>query len=1029
MTLPSDAFVQQQAIHAKCFHPSGVWEEFPQSALESSIVARFEEMVARYPARIAAKSRNWVLTYTELNRAADVLTQQLRDLLPDRQQPIAICCQHDVPVLVAVLGVLKAGHFYACLDPHGPLIFNQQIVEEIIPVCLLTDHTTAPSATQLARPGLSCVNIEAFDWQAASSRTTPSVAMPTDLAYITFTSGSTGSPKGVMEDHQDVLYYTSLFVNYFHLSPSDRTLAVTRINTGGAWVSIFPALLSGGSVFLFDVEKEGAAALAQWIGTEQITVMAMAVALFRALAPALPAKRELAALRLLGLGGETIHATDIQLYRTHCPDHTLLRFAFGCTEAHFISWYFMDKMSSLPNGPTPVGYAAGDAEILILDEAGNHVKQGDIGEIAVRRTHFSVGYWRNPTLTAMRYATDAKQPNKRIYRLGDRGYQQEDGCLVHLGRVDNQVKVRGHLVDLDAFEQTLSQLDEVEQAAAIVSRTDDGNARLIAYLQTRPGSQATVSFYYQRLVHRLPGYLLPQAIVLVDQMPLTPSGKIDRHLLPAPTTHRPALSTPYRAPSTQLEKRLVALWQEVLHIDPIGVDDHFLEVGGDSLRAMMIMNQIQRITADFVYVSLLFEAPTIAAFSALLIHHYPTTARNLAGMSTSAPALAVEPKLLPSARLDSTTVQAIRTWLSSFKRQSAGVVEARQSPDTKNPTACFVLSSPRSGSTLLRILLAGHPQLFAPPELVLLQFGTLQERRDMLSRPGAGERDGAIRAIMAAKNYGGEAAQSLMEQLEIENLTTQAFYRQLQSWIDPRQLVDKSPSYTYAVETLRQAEAEFDAPRYLHLVRHPYGMIRSYIKNQSHLRLLSRLRHHSPDSPPAFLTEKSPFPAELIAEAIWVITQQNVNTFFATVPPERRLLIHFEELVRQPKIVLTRVCNFLKIPFQPAMLQPYADPNSRMTNGVNALSLMVGDTKFNTYTQIEPSVADRWRAEHTTDFLSDLTWELAESLGYRRADLPLRLQQPGAALHTTGDLAQLITQIETLSDAETARLLCQHESL
>ena len=848
-----------------------------------------------------------------------MLARHLRDLLPGRQQSIAICCQHDVPVLVAVLGVLKAGHFYACLDPHGPLVFNQQIIEEITPACLLTDHATATYASQLTRPRLPCVNIEEYDWQAASSRIPPSVAMPTDLAYITFTSGSTGSPKGVVEDHQDVLYYTSLFVNYFHLSPNDRILAVTRINTGGAWVSIYPALLSGGSVFLFDVEQKGTAALARWIGTERITVMAMAVALFRAFAPFLPAKAELAALRLLGLGGETIHATDIQLYRSHCPDHTLLRFAFGCTEAHFISWYFMDKMSPLPDGPTPVGYAAGDAEILILDEVGNLVKRGDLGEIAVRRTHLSVGYWRNPTLTAMRYATDSKQPNKRIYRLGDRGYQQEDGCLVHLGRVDNQVKVRGHMVDLNAFEQTLSELDEVEQAAAVVNRTDDGNERLIAYLQIRPGSQATVSFYYQRLVHRLPGYLLPQAIVLIEQMSLTPSGKIDRHALPAPTAQRPDLSTPYRAPSTQLEKRLVALWQEVLHIDPIGVDDHFLEVGGDSLRAMMIMNQIQRSTADFVYISLLFEAPTIAAFSALLVHHYPTTAQSLAGMSTVAPTSIAGQELLPSAQLDPTTLQEIRTWLSSFKRRTADVVGKRRSPDTKNPTACFILSSPRSGSTLFRILLAGHPQLFAPPELSLLQFRTLQERRDMLSRPGAGERDGAIRALMAAGNHDSETAQALMERLEIENLTTQAFYRQLQSWIYPRQLVDKSPSYTYAVDTLRQAEAEFDTPRYLHLVRHPYGMIRSYIKNQSHLRLLSRLRHHSPDSPPALLTEKSPFLAELIAEAIWVIAQQNINTFFAAVSPERRLLIHFEGLVRQPKTVLARVCNFLDIPFHSAM--------------------------------------------------------------------------------------------------------------
>jgi amino acid adenylation domain-containing protein len=1029
MSLPSVTILHQQAIQARCFHPTGEWSEFPHSLLVGSIVDRFEMMVACYPDRLAVKSRTYTLNYAELNTAANSVAHRLLTTLPPAPQPIVIDCRHDVPALVAALGVLKAGKFYVFLDPQNPVEVNQQIIADIEPACILTDQATFESAEQLAPPGV-CVHFIDPAVELAFSFGNPNqVIDPTYLAYITFTSGSTGQPKGVVEDHQDVLYYSGLFINYFHLCQEDRVLAITRISTGGAWVSIYPSLLSGGSVFLFDVQQEGIAPLSHWIAQAQITVMAMAVSIFRELAPLLH-PHELAGLRLLGLGSETIHASDFKLYQERCPDHTILRIAFGCTEAHFISYHFWDKASPPPVGPTPVGYPAGDAEILILNEDGSAAATGETGEIAVCRTYLSVGYWHNPGLTAVRYRSVTDQPGKRLYLLGDRGYKQADGCLVHLGRMDNRVKIRGHFVDLDAIERTLAQLDDVEQAAAIVAQMDQNDVALIAYLQVHPKSQATVSLFYQQMVNRLPSHLLPRAIVLMEQMPLTLSGKIDRSALPKPDAQRPLLATPYRVPCTALEERLAAVWQEVLAIAPIGVDDNFLELGGDSLRAMMVMNRLHSLSTSFIHVRHLFDAPTIATFSRFLARHYPAAMQKLTGEVVGTLPGSIRAQTQNPEKLDPATVQQIRTWLSVFRRQPP--IESANSLvwDTKNSPALFVLSSPRSGSTLFRVLLAGHPQLFAPPEMALIYFNTLQERSAVLDGLGAGEREGALRAIMAAIGCDSEVAQRLMHQMEAENLTTQAFYRQLQNWIHPRLLVEKTPGYAYNIETLRQAEVEFNEPLYIHLVRHPYGMIHSYVEDKTALRLLTHLRHRFPDLALPSITEELPIAPKIIAEAIWLIVQQNINTFFTTIPAQRRLLIHFEELVQQPAVVMERVCTFLGIALHPAMLQPYADPSIRMTDGINALSLMTGDPKFNQHKQIDPAVANHWREHYAIDFLSDLTWEVAEQLGYAR-EVMSSVSKPGGTITmdtTHSFLDDLLSDLEKLPFHEAQGLLTDLEN-
>jgi amino acid adenylation domain-containing protein len=290
----------------------------------------------------------------------------------------------------------------------------------------------------------------------------------------------------------------------------------------------------------------------------------------------------------------------------------------------------------------------------------------------------------------------------------------------------------------------------------------------------------------------------------------------------------------------------------------------------------------------------------------------------------------------------------------------------------KNPRGVFILSPPRSGSTLLRVMLAGHPDLFAPQELELLSFETLQERKAAFSGRDSFWLEGALRALMEVRGCDAEEARRLMEHYEKERFTTTQFYRLIQDAVAPRLLVDKTPSYALDVETLQRAEALFDAPFYIHLLRHPYGMIRSF--EEAKLEQLYRV----------FLRSGHDFTGRELAELIWLISHQNILTFLTEVRALRQHRVAFEDLVNQPQRTLEGICRFLGLDVHRDMLEPYQDQKRRMTDGLYTASRMLGDVKFHQHRRIDATVADQWKASYTEDFLGDVTWALAEQLGYTR---------------------------------------------
>ena len=350
--------------------------------------------------------------------------------------------------------------------------------------------------------------------------------------------------------------------------------------------------------------------------------------------------------------------------------------------------------------------------------------------------------------------------------------------------------------------------------------------------------------------------------------------------------------------------------------------------------------------------------------------------------------------------------------------------ESDRATASKNPPAIFILSPPRSGSTLLRVMLAGHPLLFAPPELELLSFNTLEERKaaHFSGDNTPGFLEGTIRAIMEIKGCDVEQAQRIMEDCENQKLTTQLFYRLIQEWIGKKILVDKSIYYEVDLEILKRAETYFDNPLYIHLLRHPYGMIQSFEEVR-----LDR----------TFFREGHPFSVRELAELVWLISHQNILEFLKRVPAHRQYRVKFEDLVNQPRLIMEGICQFLGLEFHPDILQPYKDKEKKMTDGIHSVSRMIGDVKFHEHKDIDPNIADRWKQHHTDDFLGDITWQVAETLGYERVSKLKEGPKDGGAGLTRKALTpiqsilrikkknaeQLLARLDQLSDEEVDSLL------
>ena len=495
---------------------------------------------------------------------------------------------------------------------------------------LLTEPSCGGLAKEIAASGLPVLDKEpvaAVDSLVTSLRT---VSADTP-AWILYTSGSTGLPKGVVQTHRNILHYILNYTSGLALSHDDRIALLFSTTSNAANHEIFSALLNGAAICPFDVRQHGISPLASWLEETGITIYSSVPTLFRHFVESLSPAYRFPSLRHVKLVGEPVYQRDLAAFREYFAETCSFINRLGSTETGTIRWYFANENKRVDGVNVPVGFPVPGNDITLLDDAGCPVPAGESGEIVVRSRYLSPGYWRHPDLTKKAFFGEGDQ---RCYRTGDIGLMLAGDCLIHLGRRDAQIKVRGYRIEVGEIEAALLEHQAVKDVIVLAREDHPDDHRLVAYYVIKQGkSEQTISGLRRHLADRLPNYMLPNAFVSLPEFPLAPNGKINRNALPPVGTERPRLETEYVAPRTPIEEELAHLWKKLLHLDDVGIRDSFFELGGHSLLAIRLLARIQGVFGINLEIRCLFEEPSIEALAEHILKRMLAADEEMSGTS------------------------------------------------------------------------------------------------------------------------------------------------------------------------------------------------------------------------------------------------------------------------------------------------------------------------------------------------------------------------------------------------------------
>jgi amino acid adenylation domain-containing protein len=589
-------------------------------AADQPIPHLLAQSIARHALRIAIRDPQRALTYAELGGAVDRVAAAVRRALPGPlpAAPQAVGILFDVRAagLIALLGVLQAGHFFTSLDSALPEEMLQRILEDARVSLILTDTAHLDRAHALAGDRRAVIDVDALDALPATD-CLPAQVTADHLAALFYTSGSTGAPKGVVHTHRSLLGDILFRVERLALNPADRVACFNPFSVSASLWKTLGTLLAGGCACLYDLRWDGLSGVAGWMHSQRITVLSTLSAI-RHLLTYHP-DEQFPAVRLVQAAGDTIYPRDIQASRRSFS-HATFSTGLALSETGAVTSWLLRPDQAFTEVQVPLGYATGEKQVLILAEDGQRLGPGEAGEIAIQSRRLAPGYWRNPELTRQRFLPDPAGGG-RIYLTGDLGTLADDGCLYHLGRKDFQVKIRNQRVQLPAVEAALQGIADVQEAVVVAHPSADGEPRLVAYLVTHTPAP-TVSQLHRNLSAVLPEYMVPKAFVFLDCLPRTRTDKVDRRRLPLPSPVRPELDTPYVAPRTPLERTLAALWADVLGLDRVGVHDDFLELGGHSLAAGRIIARAEAALSQPLPLQHLFAARSVAQMALAITHRH-----------------------------------------------------------------------------------------------------------------------------------------------------------------------------------------------------------------------------------------------------------------------------------------------------------------------------------------------------------------------------------------------------------------------
>jgi|SRR5690348_8832939 len=574
-----------------------------------SIGERLARSARRHAERTAIIERGARLSYAELASTADAIAHRI---LPARAGFVALLFENKLPAIAAIFGASRCARAYVPLDAGDPDERLRLIVRDSEPAVLLTERALLARGRALAPAG--CLVLALEDIEPGGSRVDLPVASTDALANLYYTSGSTGQPKGVSQTQRNVLFFADAYARTLSLVETDRVSLLYTLSFSASMMDIFGALFSGATLCAYDVRRDGVGPLGAWLDRERVSVLHAVPTVFRGLLAG-RGGRGFEHLRAVDLGGETVFESDVDLFRRHTGRGCMLVNHLAATEANVIAQYVVghDRVRQ-PEGVLPVGRSPDGLSVQVRREDGCEAAVGEVGNLVVSSAYLSPGYWHRPELDAAAFSADPGEGGARRYFTGDLARIDEDGNLHFLGRKGSRVKIRGQSIDLSEVEAALAACPDVVESAVVAAQ--DGGAepdRLVAYLVAAGDGARDPLALRRHMAKRLPSYMLPGGFVFLEALPRTATGKIDRNalaLIPS-RSDRPRSTDP---PRDDLEREVAAMFGQLLQRSPVGRDDDFFLLGGDSLSLFELQSRV--LDRFGVSVAKFYEDATVAGIAA-----------------------------------------------------------------------------------------------------------------------------------------------------------------------------------------------------------------------------------------------------------------------------------------------------------------------------------------------------------------------------------------------------------------------------
>ncbi|MEM6684206.1 MAG: amino acid adenylation domain-containing protein, partial [Bacteroidota bacterium] len=600
--------------------PQGAYTHFTGEEINQTVAERFETQASKYGNAIAVTANDQQFSYQTINNYANRLATKITQQTQNTKR-IALLVSHNQHTVIGMLGVLKSGHAYVPIDLENPLQRIQFILEDAQCTIVVYDDAIETKVAQLKEliPTIQLIKLEDVLKDDLDVPNLPVASLPTDEAYVLYTSGSTGNPKGVIQTQRNMLHYIRVYTNNVAISNTDNLSVFSTYSFDASIKDIYGAILNGATVGFYSIPAKGLTNLGNWITREKISIIHMVPTIYRYFIATLATNQVLNTVRLVDLGGEASYKSDFELFKKHFPKNAYLVNDYGPTEATIVSQHFMQHTSQIYNSNLHLGSKVAETEVFIVDDMGKEAAVYQEGEIVFKSKYISKGYLNLEEKTKAVFMQDASNPEYYTYHSGDIGKRFPNGTIVYLGRKDTQVKINGYRIELSEIALQVSKLEGITQAEVLV-QTWEHTAYITCYYT---GNQRETTSFKTALKDRLPAYMIPSVYVLLPEFPLTRTGKIDRNALPA-LSESVVKTEAYKAPENDIQKQLVTIWASQLNSaeEKLGILDNFFEIGGNSLQAVTIMNMINTTFDIALSIENLYETLTIQDLSKVI--HFST---------------------------------------------------------------------------------------------------------------------------------------------------------------------------------------------------------------------------------------------------------------------------------------------------------------------------------------------------------------------------------------------------------------------